>query len=518
MRRICVYILLVYCGVLQALLLTGAFMVFAQNITGATPASVSMDSQKENPVDISGVDVVMLLDCSGKMKQIDPYNFRKPAAKLFIALLGEEDGVGIIGFGDSAREISPLARNSRSNREKLYSGIDNITAKEFNTNITEAVKAAFNKLKSSTRKNRVIILLSDGMLDLGSPTQNESSYNELKKLLPEIMKAGIKIHAIAFNQLAEMDLLTEIAAETNGTATLAKSDKDLHIIFTSIFEKIKSPDSLPLSGDSFYVDKSIQETILLITRMPGTHTELTDPLKQNHSHNKHGENITWYESSAFDMITVSMPAVGSWKVRLSSPEGNKIFIITDLKLKGFFDRDIAAVGDKIRVDAWLEKQGAILRDTEFLDQVLLSAEITTPERKNFKTDLVESIPSGASRSRTGIYFGEYDVRFSGDYQITIKAEGRTFKREKTFQMRTLESITAVIEKKSKADTKKKLDPYHVAIEWKPILIMFGSINLLFAGFSLLVYIICNQLIKRRTMFSLTKDKNPSPPSTQGEMQ
>jgi len=48
-------------------------------------------------------------------------------------------------------------------------------------------------LDASKRKNRVLIIMSDGKLDLGDPDKEKSSLEELGKLLPEIKKAGIKL-------------------------------------------------------------------------------------------------------------------------------------------------------------------------------------------------------------------------------------------------------------------------------------------------------------------------------------
>jgi Mg-chelatase subunit ChlD len=499
MKKARLHISMIFVMALQTLSAAGSSLVLAETSPGATPSPPApVEKSIKVPGDESGVDVVLLLDCSGKMKQIDPHDFRKPAAKLFISLLGQDDAISIIGFGDTAREIAPLTRNTLANREKLFSGIDNITAKEFNTNITEAVQKAFEKLKSSSRKNRVIILLSDGMLDLGSPVQNEKSYKELTRLLPEIAQAEIKIYAIAFTDLADMTFLSEAAAATNGASALAKSDKDLHVIFTSIFEKIKSPDALPLKGDGFLVDKNIQEIILLINKKPGTHTALTDPSGRGHTHENYGINIIWYESIAFDMITIAAPEIGTWKLKLSSTEGNKIFIITDLKLRSSFDRDFAAVGEIATLDAWLEKQGMLIREKEILEQVAFSAEVVMPDKKSVKLNLAGKNQSGG-KPATGIYFGDISIPVHGEYRVALRAEGKTFQREKIFQFRAFEQ--AMVEKKQKRNTPAAESPnaQQDVILWKSVLIQFGLINLFLACAAVMVFISYRILAKRRTI-------------------
>jgi hypothetical protein len=444
--------------------------------TGAEPTG----AQKETtPAPTApGTDVVLLLDCSGKMKMIDPRDFRKPAAKLFISLLEEDDNVSIIGFGDTARELAPLTRNSLANRQKLFSGVDNISSKDFNTNITEAIQRAFDKLQASPRAERVIILLSDGAMDLGSPESTAEAYKQLKQLLPQVAKAGIKIYCIAFTELAHMELLEEVATTTSGTAALAASDKDLHGIFASIFEKIKSPDSIPLKGDSFVVDNTIQEAILLITKKPGTSTALTDPKKKIHTRDKRAKNITWYETSAFDMITISTPEIGAWKVRLSSTDGNKVYVITDLKLKTSFARDAAERGEKLILDAWLEKQATIAHKKELLEQVVFSVEVTKPDGNKTRLELTDKGLATDNTIKTGIYTQELSIESIGEYALTIKAEGKTFQREKTFKFRSAEPTGDELRKQTvTAKPGLKPEPQQPEqVAWGPVLVRFGIIN------------------------------------------
>ncbi len=57
-------------------------------------------------------------------------------------------------------------------------------------------------------------------------------------------------------------------------------------------------------------------------------------------------DIEWFGSKVFDMITIKEPAVGKWRIRLSTKEGNKIFVLTDLKLKTTFAKDKIVKGTR----------------------------------------------------------------------------------------------------------------------------------------------------------------------------
>lgn len=63
--------------------------------------------------------------------------------------------------------------------------------------------------------------------------------------------------------LLNFAFLNQLTQETKGLFNLAKTDKDIHVIFAALFEQIKLPDTVPLEGNSFYIDKEIQEATVL---------------------------------------------------------------------------------------------------------------------------------------------------------------------------------------------------------------------------------------------------------------
>ncbi|MBI5214102.1 MAG: VWA domain-containing protein [Nitrospirae bacterium] len=426
------------------------------------PAKPQQQVEQKQP-DKSGFDIIILMDSSGSMKKTDPQSYRKPAARLFISLLGADDNVGIISFGDSAKVLAPLTKNTKKNQGRLFDAVNKVTSKEFSTNITDAVKKGFEELKSSSRKNRALILMSDGKLALGSKEKDETAFAELSKLLPELAKAGIKLYSIAFTELSDAKLLEDMAKATGGFFRLAKEDKDLHVIFASIFEKIKSPDTVPLEGDFFSIDKDINEAILLISKAPGTSTALVDPSKKKHGPAKYGKNMQWYESKTFDMITIKEPAEGAWRVKLSTKEGNKVFVITNLSLKSSFDKGFVNKGDSIKIDAWLEKEGGMLAEKTVLEQVSFVAEITTPDGKSTKLGLHDS-------GKDGRYSAVLTINNAGEHAVKIAAESKTFKREKVIQFKAVEPPP----QKAAAQPAVKTE---AGSSWNKVLIKFGIINL-----------------------------------------
>jgi Mg-chelatase subunit ChlD len=429
--------------ILATLFLSTGSYTAEQAAPAAPPTQQAKPALQPQSAD-QGFDIVLLIDSSGSMKKTDPKDYRKEAARLFISLLGKDDSVGVISFGDSAQTLIPITSNSKDNRSALFGAVNRISSKELSTDITAAIKKGTAELGFSKRKNRAIILMSDGKLDLLDPDKDRASYVELMKLLPDINKAGIKVYSIAFSDQADSRLLGSIAEKTGGLFRYAKADSDIHVMFASIFEKIKSPDSVALKGDHFEIDKDVKEAVLLISKKAGTATMLVDPSGRQISRQKTPDNFQWYGSDVFDMITIKEPVTGAWRVSLSSKEGNRIFVLTDLKLKSSFIASTLNIGDKTIIDAWLEKDNSKIVEKTVLDQVTFAAEITGPDGKNSKISLVAKPAPDA-----GVYAAEFIADKAGDYLIKIIAEGKTFNRTKDISFNSVEKPAQAVQEEPK---------------------------------------------------------------------
>jgi Mg-chelatase subunit ChlD len=421
-----------------------AIFVFISSSYTADPAAPESKSQpqaqtaaKAPQTEDRGFDIVLLIDSSGSMKKTDPRDYRKEAARLFISLLGSDDRVGVLSFGDSAQVLSPLTANNQENRAGLFAAVKKISSRELSTDITSALKKGVAELEQSKRKNRAIILMSDGKLDLLDPDKDRDSHVELNKMLPGIKKAGIRVYSVAFSELADSALLGSISEKTGGLFRYAKTDSDIHVMFASIFEKIKSPDSVALKGDTFEIDRDVREAVLLISKQAGTSTVLLDPAGRKISRKKTPDNFQWYGSDVFDMITIKEPATGAWRVSLSSRDGNRIFVLTDLKLKSSFSAASMNRGDNALIDAWLEREDKKIIEKAVLDLVTFSAEITGPDGKVSKTPL-----AARAAPDTGVYAAGFTADLKGDYAIRIIAEGKTFNRTRDIYFNSVEQPAA----------------------------------------------------------------------------
>lgn len=119
-------------------------------------------------VDVEGIDIVMALDISGSMMAMDFRPNRLDACKNVIKSFIENrpnDRIGLVVYAGEAYTKCPLTTDHNTLLNALESTkfgvIDDGTA------IGDGLGTAINRLRESTAKSRVIILLSDGVNNAG---------------------------------------------------------------------------------------------------------------------------------------------------------------------------------------------------------------------------------------------------------------------------------------------------------------------------------------------------------------
>ena len=462
-----------------------------------------------NPEGIGpGIDVILLMDCSGSMKRTDPRNYRKSAAKLFISLLGKNDRIGIMSFGDAARQMIPLTQNTPSHRKQLFDAVEEITSKEFSTNISDALQKGFEVLKRTAPRERMLIMMSDGKLALGSKEKDAAASAAVEQLLPALAQEGIKLYTVAFTEESDSALLADLAKRTNGLFRFARRDRDVHLMFAAIFEKIKAPDSVPFSAGAFTLDAAIREATLLVTKKTGASIVLIDPSGKKSTAAKHSPKVAWFESPVFDMITVQEPVAGAWRVKMSMDQGSAVYILTNLNLRTSFNRNFVSTGDRVVVDAWLEKQGGIVTEKDLLGRTTFVAEVLGPDSKTVKLDLASTTSSTGVSSATGTYSAVLPISLAGEYAVKLQARGRTFKRERMLRFKAEEAPPvpkteppAIPPAPLPAPPTPAPVPAEKPFSWAAVLVKLGVVNLIVMLIALAAwagYILSKKLARKRT--------------------
>lgn len=380
----------------------------------------------------TGIDAVVVLDSSGSMKHTDPRSLRIPAAKLFLSLLGPKDRAAVISFSDRAYPLIALTPAQGAQQASLLAAVDRVSSRGAHTNLHDAIAGAHTLLTQtpSPAKRRYIILMSDGKMDVGDAARDEQLKRRIQdELMPALTRDGIQVYSLAFTAASDVALLERVALDSRGRFHLAETDRQLHEVFTSMFESAKTPDMLTVEGGEFVTDGSVQEVNIVAPKESAkVRIYLKSPDGARHAVDKHLPDMRWFASERFDMITVPKPVAGTWKILFSEGD-NKAYVVTDLRVvTNVDDRDLPADTD-VAVKAWLERgedrvgQADLVASTEFL------IEIVQPDGGKARYSLFDNGREPDDVAGDGVYSGTVQFYKEGAHELSIIAQGKTFQRQ-----------------------------------------------------------------------------------------
>ncbi|MCW8933932.1 MAG: VWA domain-containing protein [Gammaproteobacteria bacterium] len=452
--------------------------------------SVPVYAENNPAQDKLPLDTVVIMDSSGSMKQTDPKQLRKPAAKLFISLLDNQDRLSVVSFSSKAWPITYLTQlESDKQLNQALRATDKISHKGMYTNIHSAIAKGIEFLKESDQINRepIIILMSDGQMDVGNKEQSAQLREKIfEDLLPQLIEHNIKIYSIAFTEASDQELLQEVADATDGRYALAASDDVLHKVFSKIFEQTKQPDMLPLNENKFIVDASINEiTIIANKASENSQIYLQPPGGEKINSTFKSEKVKWFVSTSFDMITIQKPDEGEWKI-LFSDDDNRAYIVTDIKLRTRFEFNQESYQPEIIIKSWFLQNEETEAGQELLNNMQVTLEIEHPD------DTIETFPVDAA-NEAGEFIIHYKPLLDGVYGASIIAKSRTFQRQQTFSFKnSMPTEPEIIEEPVKEPEIEKppvVEPEPVPVDDEEgedttkMLIYFGIFNvvLIFIG-------------------------------------
>jgi Ca-activated chloride channel family protein len=216
----------------------------------ARPQRLSTD-----PAEVEGIDIVIALDVSNSMRETDMVPSRIEVAKRVIDGFIERnssDRIGLVIFGKEAFTQCPLTLDTKAVRGLLKDvNIGLIDGQ--GTAIGNALGTAINRLRKSTAKSKVIVLVTDG--------DDNASKIDPRKAARFAQTFGIKVFTILIGSDVNVEstpgqdrlgntirpqprypvnpkLLEEIADQTGGMPFLATDREALEKRFQAILEDL----------------------------------------------------------------------------------------------------------------------------------------------------------------------------------------------------------------------------------------------------------------------------------------
>ncbi len=248
----------------------------------------------ESRVETEGVDIVLLIDTSTSMRAEDLSTAtrrqnRLDAAKAVVTQFIDarpDDRIGIVIFAAMPYTIAPLT----TDHPWLLKQLDRIQTGmlEDSTAIGDAMASAINRLRDSSAKSKLVVLLTDGINNSGqmSPTEAAQAAAALDIKVYVVGAAAERPQGGGFFQLnlagPEIDdaALTKIAETTGGQYFRATNFKRLEAVYKQIDEMEKT--KIEMSQFTRYEEKfmsfALAALILLALELAAGFTRLGRPL------------------------------------------------------------------------------------------------------------------------------------------------------------------------------------------------------------------------------------------------
>jgi Mg-chelatase subunit ChlD len=218
-------------------------------VCAATASKVSSPAGEvpQAELDQAELDIVFVLDNSGSMRNNDPNFITKEVVTNFLGGLGERSRLGMVIFDETANLVEPLTSLDNAEvRARFLESLDVINFKGKFTNSPAGIERAIYELKTNGRQDtkKIIVFLTDGIVDTGNKSQDLEKENWLKEdLTRESKNAGIRIFGIAFTDNADFRLIQTLAVRTDGEYFRVFEVADLQEVFTKIKRIIAEPSA-----------------------------------------------------------------------------------------------------------------------------------------------------------------------------------------------------------------------------------------------------------------------------------
>lgn len=217
-----------------------------------------------SPVEASGIDMILALDCSGSMQALDfkLNNERTNRLDIVKSVVSKfidarpNDRLGMVGFAGAPYMVSPLTLD----HDWLQQNLDRVKigSVEDGTAIGSALASSVNHLRDQPGKSKVVILLTDGQNNAGKVLP-ETAAQAAKALGVKVYTIGVGVRGEApmpvtdpfgNRRLAMMkvdvdeDTLKKVAEETGGSFFRATDTESLEKIYAEIDRMEKTTHEL----------------------------------------------------------------------------------------------------------------------------------------------------------------------------------------------------------------------------------------------------------------------------------
>ena len=174
--------------------------------------------------------VAIVVDCSGSMAEAGKMTAVQQGLRAFIDRLRADDEVALVAFSNEARTVG--TRALRGDGRWLHEAIERLRP-EGSTNLHAGLMQGIQELASSTRKSRRVVVLTDGIANVGV-TGPEAIVADAQHRA----EGTIDISTIGVGQNLDVPLLQRLANGTRGLFHFVADGQDVQKVFVAEAEAL----------------------------------------------------------------------------------------------------------------------------------------------------------------------------------------------------------------------------------------------------------------------------------------
>jgi hypothetical protein len=377
-------------------------------------------------------DVRIIVDISGSMKGNDPDNLRQPAVRLLAQMLPAGSTAGLWTFGQYVNMLVPHREVTEQWRAVAREKSAQINSVALRTNLGKAIEVAGDGYYTGgVLENTHFILLTDGKVDVSSDngTNQEEERRILQTLVPELAEQGATFHPIALSAEADAEFLRQLALQSGGRFQIADTAQALSRAFLEALNAAVPQEQIPIEGDGFSVDEGVSEFTALVfwgkQETPDTRRlTLIKPDGSSVTLPSLPENVRWTRESGYDLMTITEPMPGRWRIEGELGEGSRVTVVSDLRMA--VSPIPAQFSEEAPIDLNIAfyEEGERITDPDFLKVLDIKVGVISEDGRSGTKNLSAKPPVDGMFSDTIGRLPE-----DGVYQIEVIADGQTFGRK-----------------------------------------------------------------------------------------
>lgn len=191
------------------------------------------------------LDLVLALDNSGSMRMNDPAGLMRSAAADFAKQLGPDSNVALVIFDKTMAmplQLTSVGADDFSGR--LGQALSRLDYKGPLTDIPGAIERSLYEIREHGRakSRRVILLFTDGFVDLGDAAKNRARTDWLlTDLLSDVRREQVHVFGIAFTDGADFSLIQSVSQNTDGQYFRLRRADQISDIFRQVTARLNEP-------------------------------------------------------------------------------------------------------------------------------------------------------------------------------------------------------------------------------------------------------------------------------------